>query len=96
MAIIKDAIKDMESMMKPEIVKKANRQAKIELFFIRLKDHIKFGSYEDHFDITPCLNIYLHSHNYSDEDNKLWHFHISVQWIKWYFELQFGKDYVDN
>jgi hypothetical protein len=36
MAIIKDAIKDMESMMKPETVRKVHREVKRELFFIRI------------------------------------------------------------
>jgi hypothetical protein len=48
------------------------------------------GIYEDHFDIIPSLNMYVHCHNY--EDKKLWHFHFSIQWIKWYFGIQIGKD----
>jgi hypothetical protein len=39
--IIKDAIKDMESMMNPKIVKKVNRIVKINLFFIKLDNWIK-------------------------------------------------------
>jgi hypothetical protein len=34
--IIKDAIKDMESTMKPETVRKARRESKRELFFIKI------------------------------------------------------------
>jgi hypothetical protein len=110
MAINKDARKMMESMLSPESVEQAHKEAQKELkrlrnpfvkicnwflTFIHGETKIfNYGVYDDHFDIIPVLSVYVHSHNY--EDNKLWHFHISVQWIKWYFELQFGKDYADN
>lgn len=52
----------------------------------------RYGKYEDQFDIIPYISIYCHTHNY-EFCNKMWHFHISIQWIVWYFEIQIGRDY---
>lgn len=53
---------------------------------------IRYGNYEDQYDIIPYLTIYFHNHYKYDKYN-LWHFHISIQWIIWYFEIQIGRDY---
>ena len=52
---------------------------------------IRYGKYEDQIDIVPYVTIYLHRH--LPNVNNYWHFHISIQWIIWYFEIQIGKDY---
>ena len=51
----------------------------------------RYGKYAEQIDIIPYLTIYLHKH-YKEG---LWHFHISIQWIIWYFEIQIGKDYAE-
>ena len=58
---------------------------------------IRYGKYDDQIDIIPNVTIYLHHHNYGNvpKNKNLWHFHISVQWIVWYFEIQIGKDYAE-
>jgi hypothetical protein len=53
---------------------------------------IRYGQYEDQIDIIPYVTIYLHKH-WHKSDKAPWHFHISIQWIIWYFEIQIGKDY---
>ena len=52
---------------------------------------IRYGKYEDQIDIIPYITIYFHNH-YKTDFNTKWHFHISIQWIIWYFEIQIGKD----
>lgn len=48
---------------------------------------------DDQIDIIPSLSIYAHSHGWDYvRDVKLWHFHVSIQWICWYAELQIGRD----
>jgi hypothetical protein len=55
----------------------------------------RYGTYDDHFDIIPSVAIYLHK-DFNGTVNFIWHFHISIQWIKWYFEIQIGKDYKEE
>ncbi len=54
----------------------------------------RYGKYEDQIDIIPYIAIYFHNHYKYNKDN-YWHFHISIQWIVWYFEIQIGKDYIE-
>jgi hypothetical protein len=49
---------------------------------------IRYGKFKYQIDILPCLDVYFHKHFYGEP----WHFHITIQWIKWYFEIQLGKD----
>jgi len=50
-----------------------------------------YDKIEDHFDIIPSLAIYFHKH-LSSKDSP-WHFHISIQWVIWYFDIQIGTYY---
>jgi hypothetical protein len=54
----------------------------------------RYGKYDNQIDIIPYLTIYFHSHSFEKSYKEYpWHFHISIQWIIWYFEIQIGKDY---
>jgi hypothetical protein len=54
---------------------------------------IRYGKYKDQIDIIPYISIYLHHHF---DYKGIWHFHISIQWIIYYFEIQIGKDYKEE
>ena len=52
-----------------------------------------FESFEEQINIIPTIALYIHNHAWDfDKDIRLWHLHISIQWIKWYFELRIGRD----
>lgn len=53
----------------------------------------QYGRNEDQIDIIPYLAIYFHKHFMNDTDEK-WHFHIVIQWICWWIEIQIGKDFI--
>jgi hypothetical protein len=53
---------------------------------------IQIGKYEDQIDIIPSIAMYIHWNWDYEKDIKYRHFHFSVQWIIWYFEIQIGKD----
>jgi len=55
---------------------------------------IDIGRFVGQINIIPNLAIYFHNHNWTNhkEENNPWHFHLSLQWIIFYVELQIGKD----
>ncbi|MDD5650427.1 MAG: hypothetical protein PHF86_08445 [Candidatus Nanoarchaeia archaeon] len=56
--------------------------------------NVDIGEYKGQIDIIPSFAIYLHNHNWDNEKDKKfnWHFHISIQWIIYYFEITIGKE----
>lgn len=53
---------------------------------------IECGKYESQIDVIPNLAIYFHTHCWDKQLKSYWHFHISFQWIIYYFELTIGKE----
>ena len=51
---------------------------------------IQCGCYLEQIMLIPSLDIYFHKHTITDYYKYPWHFHISIEWIKWYFEITIG------
>jgi hypothetical protein len=50
--------------------------------------NILVGKFDNQIDFLPFLEVYLHSHYTGGRK----HFHITLQFIVWYIEVQIGKD----
>jgi|WetSurMetagenome_2_1015567.scaffolds.fasta_scaffold359666_3 hypothetical protein len=52
------------------------------------------STYDDAIWIIPAVSIYFHSHTFGNVDKRELpkHFHICIEWIRWFIELRIGRD----